>query len=136
MHCRNKETILQQRVEDEINQLNLENSKQKQLLVQEFKHAQEILKEKIYETEESLRQMHEKYLNRESRDEDLELIETLKKNVEDREQLLQRLEDEKKYFQMELVNRDNNFNRVFNNNVNVGCINPLNATTKVTLMGY
>lgn len=118
-------------MEDEINQLNLENSKQKQMLVQEFKHAQEILKEKIYETEESLRQMHEKYLNRESRDEDIHLIETLKKNLEAREELLQKLEDEKKYYQMELVNRDNNFNRVFNNNVNVGCINPLNANTKV-----
>ncbi len=124
---------MQQRIEDEINQLNLENSKQKQLLVNEFKHAQEILKEKIFETEDSLRKMHEKYLNRESRDEDIQLIEALRKNVQEREELLQRLEDEKRYFQMELVNRDTNFNRVFNSNVNVGCINPLSVSTKVTL---
>ena len=75
--------------------------------------------------------MHEKYLNRESRDEDLTLIETLKRNVDEREDLLRKLEEEKRYFQMELVNRDNNFNKVFNNNVNVGCINPLTSNTKV-----
>ena len=88
--------MLQQRIEEEISQINLENSQQKQMLVNEFKHAQEILKEKIYDTEESLRQMHEKYLNRESREEDIEMIESLKKSLDEREDLLKRLEDEKK----------------------------------------
>lgn len=32
---------------------------------------------------------------------------------------------------MELVNRENNFNKIFNNAPNIGTINPLNANTKV-----
>ena len=76
--------------------------------------------------------MHEKYLNRESREEDLEMIKELTKNLNAREELLKKMEEEKKYFQMELVNRDNNFTKVFNSNMNVGCINPLNSNTKVS----
>ena len=43
---------MQQRKEEEINKLNLEHRSQKQQLINEFKEAQEILKEKIVETEE------------------------------------------------------------------------------------
>lgn len=32
---------------------------------------------------------------------------------------------------MELVNRENNFNKIFNNAPNIGTINPLNANTKI-----
>ena len=45
--------MLNQRIEDEINQLNLENTHQKQKLMAEFKKAQEMLKEKIVQLEES-----------------------------------------------------------------------------------
>ena len=44
------------------------------------------------------------------------------------------LKDEKRYFQMELLNRENNFNKIFNNAPNIGVINPLNANTKVNLI--
>ena len=34
---------------------------------------------------------------------------------------------------MELVNRENNFNKMFNNNgPNIGIINPLNSNTRVS----
>jgi hypothetical protein len=41
------------------------------------------------------------------------------------------VKDEKKYFQMELVNRENNFNKMFNTTPNIGVMNPLSANTKV-----
>ena len=41
--------------------------------------------------------------------------------------------DEKKYFQMELVNRENNFNKMFNTTPNIGIMNPLSANTKVNI---
>lgn len=44
---------MQQRKEEEINRLNTEHMKQKQLLVNEFKEAHEILKSKIIQTEQS-----------------------------------------------------------------------------------
>lgn len=75
--------------------------------------------------------MHERYTNRESREEDLQIIEMLKRTIEERDELLRRLGEEKKYFQMELVNRETNFNKMFNVMPNVGTINPLNANTKV-----
>lgn len=50
---KNKEAIMQQKKEEEMNRLNAEHMKQKQVLVNEFKQAQEILKEKILETEQS-----------------------------------------------------------------------------------
>ncbi len=128
---KNKETMLQQRVEEEISHMEVENAQRRQALVNEFKHAQDVLKEKVWEAEEALRQMHEKYLSREARECDLVLIGELRADVAARQEQLRILEDEKRYLQMELVNRDNNFSKVFNSNINVGCINPLNANTKV-----
>ena len=37
------------------------------------------------------------------------------------------LQEEKKFFQMELVNRETNFNKVFSASPNVGILNPLDA---------
>jgi hypothetical protein len=44
--------IIYQKKEEEIQRINNENLKQKQILVNEFKQAQEILKERIIETEQ------------------------------------------------------------------------------------
>lgn len=35
------------------------------------------------------------------------------------------VQDDKKFYQLELVNRETNFNKVFNTSPNVGVINPL-----------
>lgn len=35
------------------------------------------------------------------------------------------LQDDKKFYQLELVNRETGFNKVFNSSANVGVINPL-----------
>jgi hypothetical protein len=42
---------MHQKKEEDISRLNAENLKQKQALVSEFRQAQELLKEKIIETE-------------------------------------------------------------------------------------
>ena len=43
---------------------------------------------------------------------------------------LSSFKDEKRYFQMELLNRETNFNKVFKAAPNIGVINPLQAKTK------
>lgn len=48
---RNKEAVMQQKWEEELTRLNGENQRQKQLLVGEFKQAQDLLKQKIVESE-------------------------------------------------------------------------------------
>ncbi|KAI2652203.1 Protein FAM184A [Labeo rohita] len=67
----------------------------------------------------------EKFRNRESRPEDLQTIAELKDMVAERESLVKKLVDDKKFYQLELVNRETNFNKIFNANPNVGVINPL-----------
>lgn len=49
---RNREVVLQQKRDEEIARLNAESHKQKQMLLVEFKQAQDLLKQKIVETEE------------------------------------------------------------------------------------
>ena len=39
--------------------------------------------------------------------------------------------DEKKFFELELVNRESNYNKVFNTAPKIGVINPMNVKTKV-----
>jgi hypothetical protein len=78
--------------EEEINRMNQENMKQKQLLVNEFKQAQELLKLKIIETEQELRELRDRFLNRESRPEDTELILALRFNLNERDELLRKLQ--------------------------------------------
>ena len=40
-------------------------------------------------------------------------------------------QDEKKFFELELVNRESNYNKVFNTAPKIGVINPMNVKTKV-----
>ncbi|XP_077145659.1 protein FAM184A isoform X3 [Ranitomeya variabilis] len=72
-----------------------------------------------------LSEMEEKYQSRESRPEDLQIISELKDMVAERDQLIKKLIEDKKFYQLELVNRETNFNKVFNASPNVGVINPL-----------
>ncbi|XP_028913372.1 protein FAM184A isoform X4 [Ornithorhynchus anatinus] len=72
-----------------------------------------------------LEEMEEKYQNRDSRPEDLQIIAELKDLLAERDQLIKKLIDDKKFYQLELVNRETNFNKVFNTSPNVGVINPL-----------
>ncbi|XP_073432026.1 protein FAM184A isoform X3 [Dendrobates tinctorius] len=72
-----------------------------------------------------LSEMEEKYQNRESRPEDMQIISELKDMVAERDQLIKKLIEDKKFYQLELVNRETNFNKVFNASPNVGVINPL-----------
>ncbi|XP_062889928.1 protein FAM184A isoform X7 [Mobula hypostoma] len=72
-----------------------------------------------------LEEADEKYNNRESRAEDLQLISELKEMITERDQLMKKLVDDKKFYQLELVNRETNFNKVFNASPTVGVINPL-----------
>ncbi len=68
--------------------------------------------------------------DRPSREEDLRLIQKLQALLEQREEELKRAWHELKFFKLELINRENNFNKLFNANPNVGVLNPLEAMTK------
>ncbi|XP_063773301.1 protein FAM184A isoform X4 [Pseudophryne corroboree] len=111
--------------EEDMNDLTAANIREKQLIMAEFAKTQSLLVEKISALQVSLTEMEEKYQNRESRPEDLQVISELKDMVAERDQLIKKLIEDKKFYQLELVNRETNFNKVFNASPNVGVINPL-----------
>ncbi|XP_030412059.1 protein FAM184A isoform X2 [Gopherus evgoodei] len=119
------EQDLSKKHEKELDVMTADHIREKQSILADFNKTQELLKEINSALQVSLEEMEEKYQNRESRREDLQLIAELKDLIAERDQLIKKLIDDKKFYQLELVNRETNFNKVFNASPNVGVINPL-----------
>ena len=62
--------------------------------------------------------------DRPSKEEDLRLIQKLQQLLEQREDDLRRAWQELKFFKLELINRENNYNKMFNATPNVGVLDP------------
>lgn len=107
-----------------------DHHREQQDLLAQFNAAQEMLKDKISELQIELEEANERYAQRESRPEDLEAIESLRCEVQEREVRIKDLIDEKRFYQLELVNRETNFNKVFNTTPNVGVLNPFQKPKK------
>ncbi|XP_067402760.1 protein FAM184A isoform X2 [Emydura macquarii macquarii] len=119
------EQDLSKKHEKELDVMTADHIRETQSMLADFNKTQELLKEINSALQVSLEEMEEKYQNRESRPEDLQLIAELKDLISERDQLIKKLIDDKKFYQLELVNRETNFNKVFNASPNVGVINPL-----------
>ncbi|XP_036405058.1 protein FAM184A isoform X1 [Megalops cyprinoides] len=119
------EQDLTKKHEREMAEMSAAHSRETQNMLSDFNKAQELLKDKISALQILLEGTEEKFRNRESRPEDLQVIAELKDMVAERESLVKKLVDDKKFYQLELVNRETNFNKVFNASPNVGVINPL-----------
>ncbi|CAG5133902.1 unnamed protein product, partial [Candidula unifasciata] len=104
--------------------LTADHLREKQIMLSQFTSAQDLLKDKISSLQIEVEEAHQRYLKRESRREDLELIDKLRCELSERETRIKDLIDEKRFYQLELVNRETNFNKVFNANPNVGILNP------------
>ncbi|GAA6101926.1 protein FAM184A isoform X2 [Tachysurus ichikawai] len=125
LQIRGHEQDLSKRHEREISELNATHNREMQIMLSDFNKAQELLKDKISALQILLDGTEDKFRNRESRQEDLQRIADLREMVAERESLVKKLVDDKKFYQLELVNRDTSFNKVFNTSPNVGVINPL-----------
>ncbi|XP_008290625.1 protein FAM184A-like [Stegastes partitus] len=119
------EQDLTKRHERDLGELSAVHHRETQIMLADFNKAQEVLKDKISALQILLEGTEEKLRNRESRPEDLHLIAELREMVTEREALVKKLVDDKKFYQLELVNRETGFNKVFNSSANVGVINPL-----------
>nr|XP_009479301.1 PREDICTED: protein FAM184A [Pelecanus crispus] len=119
------EQDLSKKHEKELDVLTADHIREKQSMLADFNKTQELLKEINSALQFSLEEMEEKYKNRESRPEDLQLISELKDLIAERDQLIKKLIEDKKFYQLELVNRETNYNKMFNASPNVGVINPL-----------
>ncbi|KAJ8270726.1 hypothetical protein GJAV_G00118560 [Gymnothorax javanicus] len=119
------EQDLSKKHEREMAEMSAAHNREAQNMLSDFNKAQELLKDKISALQILLEATEDKFRNRESRPEDLQVIAELKDMVSERETLVKKLVDDKKFYQLELVNRETNFNKVFNASPNVGVINPL-----------
>ncbi|XP_065487093.1 protein FAM184A isoform X2 [Caloenas nicobarica] len=119
------EQDLSKKHEKELDVLTADHIREKQSMLADFNKTQELLKEINSALQISLEEMEEKYKNRESRPEDLQLISELKDLIAERDQLIKKLIEDKKFYQLELVNRETNYNKMFKASPNVGVINPL-----------
>ncbi|XP_069020323.1 protein FAM184A-like isoform X3 [Embiotoca jacksoni] len=119
------EQDLAKRHERDLGEISVVHHRETQIMLADFNKAQEVLKDKITALQILLEGTEEKLRNRESRPEDLHLIAELREMVTEREALVKKLVDDKKFYQLELVNRETGFSKVFNSSANVGVINPL-----------
>ena len=55
----------------------------------------------------------------------MELIRQLQHTIMEQEILNKKMDEERKQYRLELVNREANFNRMFNASPNVGVLNPI-----------
>uniref|UniRef100_A0A671UZV7 Family with sequence similarity 184 member Aa n=1 Tax=Sparus aurata TaxID=8175 RepID=A0A671UZV7_SPAAU len=119
------EQDLSKRHERDLGEMTVVHHRETQIMLADFNKAQEVLKDKISALQILLEGTEEKLRNRESRPEDLHIIAELREMVTEREALVKKLVDDKKFYQLELVNRETGFSKVFNSSANVGVINPL-----------
>jgi len=108
----------------------------KQFEESQFKHQNELeaLRLQMSELNTLLNGAEQRYANRPSRPEDLAAIEELKGIIAECEEKIAKLVDEKRYYELELVNRESNYNKVFSSAPKIGVMNPMGkgaATLKV-----
>mmetsp|Transcript_9508 Transcript_9508/g.19347 ORF Transcript_9508/g.19347 Transcript_9508/m.19347 type:complete len:1073 (-) Transcript_9508:33-3251(-) len=85
-------------------------------------HAEHIASKngEISSLQSDIETLNERWLARESRPEDLERIEHLERELIEKDTLVKKTREEMVYFKRELLNREENFNKKFNTNPNVG----------------
>ncbi|KAB0355577.1 hypothetical protein FD755_021518 [Muntiacus reevesi] len=119
------EQDLNKRLEKELDVMTADHLREKNIMRADFNKTNELLKEINAALQVSLEEMEEKYLMRESKPEDVQMIAELKAMLTERDQVIKKLMEDNKFYQLELVNRETNFNKVFNSSPTVGVINPL-----------
>jgi hypothetical protein len=83
----------------------------------------------------SIQESEQKYKNRESRKEDIDLIAHLKQAVEEREREISCLTEEKRFYQLELMNRESTYNDQFGVQPSSGVMDLLHHHRKKGLKG-
>ncbi|KFO24447.1 Protein FAM184A [Fukomys damarensis] len=124
------EQDLNKRLEKELDVMTADHLREKNVMRADFNKTNELLKEINAALQVSLEEMEEKYLKRESKPEDIQMIAELRIMLTERDQVIKKLIEDNKFYQLELLNRETNFNKVFNSRPTVGVINPLTKQKK------
>uniref|UniRef100_A0A2R8M4A5 Family with sequence similarity 184 member A n=1 Tax=Callithrix jacchus TaxID=9483 RepID=A0A2R8M4A5_CALJA len=127
------EQDLNKRLEKELDVMTADHLREKNIMRADFNKTNELLKEINAALQVSLEEMEEKYLMRESKPEDIQMITELKAMLTERDQIIKKLIEDNKFYQLELVNRETNYNKMFNSSPTVGVINPLTKARTASL---
>merc|ERR1719313_3020225 len=92
---------------------------------EQFDRARELQDMQIDMLQKRLQELQELYDSRPSRPEDLERIAALEAEVEEQTATVKRLVEEMQFYKLELVNREQNYNKVFGASPTVGVMNPI-----------
>ena len=84
--------------------------------------AQQLLTERNTQLQEQLEEITHKFINRASRDEDLSRIQELENEIVQWGNKVKKLEEEMKFYKLELINREDNFNNKFGGGPQIGCV--------------
>ncbi|KAI9352620.1 hypothetical protein BDR26DRAFT_849571 [Obelidium mucronatum] len=105
--------------------LNEEHIVEANKMIRDFEQAQEFLKKQIAHQAKLLEEAAVKYINRESRDDDVAKIAELEEDIKKRKKKAHTMMEELEYCKLELSNREANFNKIFNKHPLVGVIQPI-----------
>lgn len=107
---------------DDIIRENLEAMAQ---LQRDLKSTTQMMEERYNDLNQRYLELQDQYDTRPSRDEDLMLIKHLQEEVDAKDEALKKAYDDMKFYKLELINREENYNKVFGATPNVGVMNPL-----------
>jgi chromosome segregation ATPase len=120
-----KELKLRQEFKVQRDEMIKENLEAMTQLQRDLKATTQMMEERYNELNRRFLEMQDMYDNRPSRDEDLMLIKHLQEEVNSKDEALRKAYDDMKFYKLELINREENYNKVFGATPNVGLINPL-----------
>lgn len=124
-----QESELNSRNDDIIDTITADHLHETQSVLSEYNKTHELLKDKISALQFMLEEADERFRKREAREEDVATIEELQALAYNREDECRKLLEEKRFLQLELMNRETNFNKVFSAHPSVGFMNPLDVST-------
>jgi chromosome segregation ATPase len=101
-------------------------------LKEQFDRARHLQDLQIEMLQKRCEELQELYDSRPSREEDLLRIADLEREVEEQKAIVKRLMDDMQFYKLELVNREQNYNKMFGAAPTVGIMNPLAAAKKGT----
>merc|ERR1712187_725587 len=96
-------------------------------LKERFDRARQLQDMQIDMFQKRLEELQQLYDQRPSREEDIERITALESEVQEKDALVKKLLDEMQFYKLELVNREQNYNKVFGAAPTVGIMNPVAA---------
>lgn len=99
-------------------------------LQEEFNVTTELMEERYNDLLLRFEELSELHEQRPSRDEDLKLIKHLQEQVGVKEEALKKAYEDMKFYKLELINREENYNKVFGATPNVGVLNPLSNSKR------